>query len=110
MPNMPAKVYRKHCAEILERVARGQDTRPATDAEVLFGFCEVSLQVPLTQDASAAYVQLFTGSMGFNPAPEVAMSERFPGAANQTIAELRRKLSQKWRVADDPKQLLLEAA
>src|SRR5437016_3464821 len=27
-------VYRSHCRELLERVASGQDTRPATDAEI----------------------------------------------------------------------------
>lgn len=40
-------VYRAHCRDLLDRVARGQDTRPATDVEMVVALCQVGLAVPM---------------------------------------------------------------
>jgi hypothetical protein len=39
-------VYRAHCRELLDRVARGEDTRPATAAECCVALMETSLAAP----------------------------------------------------------------
>lgn len=41
-------VYRGHCRELLDRIARGEDTRPATAAEVVIAMCEGAKAAPLT--------------------------------------------------------------
>jgi hypothetical protein len=49
----PARFYRAHCQEILERVYLDEDTRPGTMAEVLIGLSEWSLEhVPDTRTAA----------------------------------------------------------
>lgn len=42
-------VYRAHAREILERVARGQDTRPGTAVEVVIGLLAAAERAPLSQ-------------------------------------------------------------
>lgn len=44
-------VYRSHAHELLERVAAGHDTRPATAAEVVLALCEASHTAPLNTTA-----------------------------------------------------------
>jgi hypothetical protein len=41
------EVYRSHCAELLDRVARQEDTRPATAAECVIALSDLSRQGPL---------------------------------------------------------------
>jgi hypothetical protein len=67
-------VHRGHCREVLDRVAHRQDTRPATDAEMIAGLCQVSLAVPLRPTAFGLYQRLFT--------------RRFPDQAKQTFGQL----------------------
>jgi hypothetical protein len=52
-------VYRGHCQELLERIAKGDDTRPATDAEMAHGLCETSLEAPMKESAVALYMRIF---------------------------------------------------
>lgn len=52
-------VYRAHCREILERVAAGADTRPATDAEMIVALGQASLVAPFKSSAFGLYVRLF---------------------------------------------------
>lgn len=42
-------VYRGHCRELLNRVARGEDTRPGTAAEVVIAMCEAAKAAPLIE-------------------------------------------------------------
>jgi hypothetical protein len=101
-------LYRAHCRELLDRVAAGADTRPATAAEMLTAVKEVSLATPLTGAATGLYFRLFarlfpdasTDILGAT-GRELADYERMYG---QTIDEheafLARKLHQPWRVAE----------
>ncbi|MCM3884621.1 hypothetical protein [Frankia sp. R82] len=52
-------VYRSHCREILERVVRGEDTRPGTAAEVCCLCAEISQTVPLTSPAAGLYFRMW---------------------------------------------------
>jgi hypothetical protein len=52
-------VYRSHCREILARVAAGQDTRAATDAEIVCALHDVSLVVPPGHSTTGLYFRLW---------------------------------------------------
>ena len=52
-------VYRSHCAELLDRVAAGQDTRPGTAAEVCLSCSEASKVAPLTETAAGLYGRMW---------------------------------------------------
>jgi hypothetical protein len=64
MPSAPLKgfsveLYRVHARELLERVARGQDTRLGTKAEVVALLSETSMKSPLTSDGYVLAAKLF---------------------------------------------------
>lgn len=48
-------VYRGHCRELLTRLAKGEDTRPATDTEICMVCSELSLKAPLNAAATGVY-------------------------------------------------------
>lgn len=94
-------LYRSHCRELLDRVARGQDTRPGTAAECCIALAEVSLRVPLSTSAVGLYSRMWRRA----GLPNAALTEASVHyeAIDRTLiddheAQLRRKLSQPWRV------------
>jgi hypothetical protein len=52
-------VHRSHYRELLERVADGEDTRPATDAEIACACSEASRAVPLNTTATGLYIRVW---------------------------------------------------
>ncbi|MEU9871091.1 hypothetical protein AB0C87_24890 [Actinomadura sp. NPDC048021] len=109
-PEMKAEsLYRAHCRELLDRRGRGEDTRPATGAELIFALSEASLQAPLSSAAAGLYLKL-----GLQCFPEIMTDvlnnigrsvgdyERLHGRA---MAEheryLRKKMRQDWRTKED---------
>lgn len=52
-------VYRAHCTELLDRVARGQDTRPGTGVEVCCMLLEISKITPLKSEAASVLFRLW---------------------------------------------------
>lgn len=50
-------VYRSHCREILDRVARGQDTRPGTAAEICVMMAQITQATPVSTAASGLYMR-----------------------------------------------------
>lgn len=52
-------LYREHVRELCGRLERGEDTRPATDAEILGFLAESSLRVQLNWVPGALYSRLF---------------------------------------------------
>jgi hypothetical protein len=52
-------VFRFHCREILERVAKAQDVRPGTTAEVLGFLADASQLAPPSRFAAFLYQRLF---------------------------------------------------
>ena len=92
--------YRAHCCELIERVQRGEDTRPATDAEVLCALLDGSLVAPPTAALAGLAEELFSRVFGELPAGVDAATtprEAWPGERAESLAELRRRFSQKWR-------------
>lgn len=60
-------LYRAHCHEVLERVAKGEDTRPGTDAEMIVVLHQASLVAPMTSAGLCLYFRLALRSV-----PEIA--------------------------------------
>lgn len=97
-------VYRSHCREILERLAKGADTRPGTAAEVCCICCEMSLRAPLRSPAAGLYLRMWTmafpGHTMFTEPSE--HHEALEGAKIDNLeATVRRKLTVKDRVLVD---------
>lgn len=91
-------LFRAHCREILERVARNEDTRPGTDAEMIVPLHKISLVTPMNSAAACLYFRLLARSV-----PELARAasaeidlpayEKIHGrAADEYEAELRDRL------------------
>ncbi|MFF5085430.1 hypothetical protein ACFY36_51035 [Actinoplanes sp. NPDC000266] len=89
--------YRSHCRELLDRVAAGADTRPATAAECCVALCETSLRVPLNTTAAGLYARMWK-TAGL-PTTELADASAHyeaieGGGIDDAERELRAKLSQ----------------
>jgi hypothetical protein len=92
-------VYRSHYRELLERVASGQDTRPATDAEIACACAETSLIVPLNTAATGLYMRVwqraFSGHR--NPFTDLDDAGHYEAIAGSAIddfeTDTRRKLT-----------------
>ena len=97
-------LYRSHCREILNRVAKGEDTRPGTDAEMIVVLHEASLRAPLNSDASCLYFRLIDRSVPelarvAGPPIDLPSYERVHGrAADDHEAEMRHRLQQASRI------------
>jgi hypothetical protein len=93
-------VYRSHCAELLDRVAAGTDTRPGTAAEVCAACHDASQVAPLTTSAFGLYARMW--ELAF-PAYPVFSSQRehYEALRGPQISDLeseaRRKLAQPGR-------------
>jgi hypothetical protein len=96
-------VYRIHFKELIERVLKNEDTRPATKAEVLCALLDTSLAAPLRRDpqalAEALWRELF---------PRQPMSKRrdqtrptYKGSVVELFEQMQRKLAVAARVIDE---------
>lgn len=96
-------VCRAHCRELLERVATGGDTRPATDAEIACMCSEASLVTPLRLPAVGLYMRVWNRSFPGQRSPwkEIDDGGHYEAIAGSEIdaaeAETRRKLTIKDR-------------
>jgi len=98
-------VYRSHAAELLDRVAAGADTRPATAAELCLVCCEASLRTPLHGPTAGVYFRMWLRAFPDKPitpgqADEQIHYEKLHGTQ---IDDLERTLRQK--AADPNRQL-----
>jgi len=99
----PELVYRAHCRELLDRVAAGIDTRPATDAEKISVLSTASQSAPLNSGAETLYLRIGTRLFpdifdGIGDVLDVQAYEKIHGSrADDYEAQLTRKLSQPWR-------------
>lgn len=50
-------VYRSHCREILDRVTKGQDTRPGTAAEICVMMSQITQRTPVSTAATGLYMR-----------------------------------------------------
>ncbi|AZM47847.1 hypothetical protein DMB38_20480 [Streptomyces sp. WAC 06738] len=92
-------LYRAHCREILDRRAKGADTRPGTDAEMIAVLSETSKVAPLTSAAACLYMRLMARSVPefARAVPEVDLTayEKVHGRkADEYETDLRHKLRQ----------------
>jgi hypothetical protein len=87
------EVYKAHVAELLERVVKGQDTRPGTDAEVLCAMLDNSLVAPPTDDMARLVEVLFQRVMPGKLEPG-RVHEAWPGQHAEVLAGVRRVLAQ----------------
>ena len=85
-------VYRAHCRELLERVARGEDTRPGTNAECLIAISQVAMEIPLNGPAAGFYLRVCSGAFpGHELAGRGQPYEALYGSAIDEIERLTRK-------------------
>lgn len=97
-------VYRHHCQELVGRLARGEDTGPGTDAELLVALMVTSLRTPLATWATALYEALLARVLP-DEAKQLGLphtSEDWAGQVVEAERSMRWRLRQKWR---DPKNL-----
>ncbi len=92
LSTMALEMYRAHVREILDRVDAGQDTRPGTAAECLAGLSTVSLEVMPNREIRAA-IDLAWRLVFDKPAPGEPFLEEWPGQADETLAEFRKKMA-----------------
>jgi hypothetical protein len=96
-------VLRGHARELLERVAKGEDTRPGTAAECAMAMAEVSKAVPLHGAGARFYQRMWSQAFPDHPVWEEA-GEHYKALYCQQIDEheayTRRKLSQPSRQLD----------
>ncbi len=105
MSRVGGRVYRKHCQELLDRLALGQDTRTGTRAETLLAFHYCSQVAPLPNDWGYAYYVVFSEVF-----PEkgreigIVGHEMYAGQVNEVLSEYRRKLTVETRVVPKEKR------
>jgi hypothetical protein len=96
------ELYRAHARELIERVARNEDTRPGTKAEVLAMMSRTSLDAPLNNLGMAMTMRLFRDLYPQLEHPDLAdHREPWEGASDEQLAECRRKLTVEDRVMDE---------
>lgn len=91
-------VYRAHVRELLRRIDRGDDTRPATDAEVLCALAATSLDAPLSTGPAALYERLFARVMPGRVPEGDPPRERYAGEVDELLGSMRRRLGDPDRV------------
>lgn len=84
-------VYRAHARELCVRAERRLDMAPGTDAECLLALSDMSLKAPLNATGTALYESLFKRVTGRAVEGEPAR-EPWPGAADELLHDMRRKL------------------
>ncbi|WP_433332501.1 hypothetical protein [Spirillospora sp. CA-294931] len=98
-------LYRAHCRELLDRRGKGEDTRSATGAEMIFALSQASLAAPLTSGAAGLYLKLgqecfpeIIGEVMKDINRSVGDYERLHGREMEEHQEfLKKKMRQEWR-------------
>ena len=93
------KLYEHYCNELLERLANDKDTTIGTKAEALCVLLEASLRSPLQRDHTALIDMLYEEIFSEMPKDTRAERESYPGAMEEILGQLVRKMS-------DPKRRL----
>jgi hypothetical protein len=96
-------VYRSHCRELLERVARRQDTRLGTAAELVIACSHTSQLAPLTTAGAGLYMRIWAKAFPTGPAVGGGRGRHDPKEARESDlmddheGVMRQKLSRPWR-------------
>jgi len=94
-------VCRGHARELLERVAKGEDTRPGTAAEVVLACSQASLAAPLNTEGTGLYMKMWGEAFPDHPAYEGQAEHDAWYVRQYGVAEMehqtRRRLTQPGR-------------
>lgn len=98
-------VYRAHCIQILDRVAAREDTREASDAEMMLALGQASMAAPLKASAAGLYLRLFARAFPAQATQIWGELDRsaqdydrlYSSQIDEDEAWLRRKARQDWR-------------
>ena len=93
-----SELYLDHCAELIRRVAKGQDTRPGTRAEVIVVLSQGSRVRPSSVLEAGLYVRLF--NQVFPDTKQKPFPEPYKGAWDELERTLRKKLTDPTRVME----------
>jgi hypothetical protein len=96
------RLYDHHAGELIERVLAGQDTRPATDAELIAHLAAMAAKSPLRPAAVCLYTRLFKRVFPHVKLDEYDMS-LYDRDADELDALMRSKLAWAERVFDRDK-------
>jgi hypothetical protein len=92
------RVYRAHARELLDRLARGDDTRPGTCAEALVAVMQAVTVAPPGAQLAALAEHLFVAVFGKPIDDSEPPREPWKGASDELLADLRRRLTDTTRV------------
>lgn len=99
-------VYRAHCRELLDRLAGGQDTRPATTVEVICACCRTSMIAPMTTTGAGLYFRLWARAFPHKPVLPDGQRKHYEALHGEAIDDLedqlRRTLARHDRVLGTP--------
>lgn len=84
-------LYIKHCEEMAWRIVRDEDTRPATNAELLNLTSSASSQAKFNGDGVLVFDRLFTLVMGKESPAHGIYPEPYKGHTDKLIDEIRKK-------------------
>ena len=89
-------VYRSHVRELLERVAKGKDTKIGTIAEVLCVLLDTATKMPLNQEGQALTEYLFR--LVFKRSVDGTRPvEQWPGQIEEALSAAQKKVYFDWR-------------
>lgn len=93
-------VFRAHCRELLERVAAGEDTRQATDAEICCATLAIAHRTPITTTAFGMYMRLWHRAF---PGKAILRPDQLDGyekVRGEKMDDLERETREKLAVKD----------
>lgn len=85
-------VIRAHMVELLRRIRKGTDTRPATNAEILGALSRASLKAPLDRTGTGLALYLAEKVIGYDDEGST-IEEAYPGEYKERLAVIRKKFS-----------------
>lgn len=88
-----ARMFQAHCDELAQRMAKGQDLRPATDMEVMWHLSRLSLTAPPNAEFTAVYSYIFK-SVYPEKAKEVDIDfrESWKGQIEEHLSDWKKRL------------------
>jgi len=78
-------IFRGHVRELLERVASGQDTRPAAAAECSIAMARVAMAIPLHGAAAGFYLRMWQQAFPGHPDGDQSLTAHYERAHGQGI-------------------------
>lgn len=84
-------LYFKHCEEMAWRIIKGEDTRPATNAELLNLTSSASSQAKFNGDGVLVFDELFTRVMKKQSPANGIYPQPYQGYTDKLIEEIRKK-------------------